>query len=50
MFGILSYHYPAAQTVVLIIVILTIQLLLTYLIMKNFRKQSMIERIRLSEA
>ena len=48
MFGILSY--PAAQTVVLIIVILTIQLLLTYLIMKNFRKQSMIERIRLSEA
>lgn len=49
MFGILGYHYPTVQTAVLIAVILTIQILLTYLIMKNFRKQSMIERIRFSE-
>lgn len=37
------------QTVILVAVILIIQILLTYLIMKNFRKQSMIERIRFSE-
>ena len=49
MFGILSYHYPLNQTIALIAVVLIIQLLLTYLIMKNFRKQSMIERIRFSE-
>lgn len=49
MFGIISYHYPMTQTIVLIGVVLIIQLLLTYLIMKNFRKQSMIERIRFSE-
>ena len=49
MFGIISYHYPAMQTAALIAVVLIIQLLLTYLIMKNFRKQSMIERIRFSE-
>ena len=47
--GIISYHYPAVQTIVLIAVVLVIQLLLTYLIMKNFRRQSMIERIRFSE-
>ena len=49
MFGIISYHYPLTQTIALIAVVLIIQLLLTYLIMKNFRKQSMIERIRFSE-
>ena len=49
MFGIINYHYPFAQTAVLIAVVLLIQLLLTYLIMNNFRKQSMIERIRFSE-
>lgn len=49
MFGIVSYHYPVVQTAILIAVILFIQMLLTYLIMKNFRKQSMIERIRFSE-
>lgn len=47
--GIVGYHYPVMQTVILVAVILIIQILLTYLIMKNFRKQSMIERIRFSE-
>lgn len=49
MLGIISYHYPTMQTAVLIGVVLVIQMLLTYLIMKNFRKQSMIERVRFSE-
>lgn len=49
MFGIISYHYPAAQSFVLVAAITVIQLLLTYLITRNFRRQSMIERIRFSE-
>ena len=49
MFGIVAYHYPVMQTVILVAVILIVQILLTYLIMKNFRKQSMIDRIRFSE-
>ncbi len=47
--GILSYHYPVWQAVFLAAVVLVIQLLLTYLIIRIFRKQSMIERIRFSE-
>ena len=49
MFGIVAYHYPVMQTVILVAVILIVQILLTYLIMKNFRKQSMIDRIQFSE-
>ena len=47
--GILSYHYPIRQAVFLAAVVLVIQLLITYLIIRIFRKQSMIERIRFSE-
>lgn len=49
MFGIVSYHYPAVQAGILILVVLVIQILLTYVVTRNFKKQSMIERIRFSE-
>jgi len=49
MFGIISYHYPVTQSLILAAVITVIQLLLTYLITRYFRRQSMIERIRFSE-
>lgn len=49
MLGIVNYHFPTVQALVLILIVAFIQLLLTYLIMKSFRKQSMIERIRFSE-
>lgn len=43
------YHYPFVQTGILIVVILAIQLALTYAVNKNFKKQNLIDRIRFSE-
>ena len=47
--GILSYHYPIRQAICLAVVLLVIQLLITCLIIRIFRKQSMIDQIRFSE-
>lgn len=50
--GILSitkYHFPLLPAVVFLIVIFIVQFLLTCFITKNFRKRSMVERIRHSE-
>lgn len=49
MLDIVNYHFPMEQAFVLVLVVALIQMLLTYLIIKNFRKQSMIDRIRFSE-
>lgn len=49
MLNITRYHFPALQTFLLIIIICIIQILLTFTISRNFRKQSLIERIRFSE-
>lgn len=49
MLDIVNYHFPLTQVLVLILVVALLQILLTYLIIKNFRKQSMIDRIRFSE-
>lgn len=49
MLGIIRYHYPIGQAVFLAAAVIVIQLLITYLIMRVFRRQSMIERIRFSE-
>lgn len=43
------YHYPVVQTVILVIIILVIQIVLTYAVNKNFRRQNLIDRIRFSE-
>ncbi len=47
--GIVSYHYPVGQAVCLVAVVFVIQLLLTYLVIRVFRRQSMIERIRFAD-
>ncbi len=49
MLGIIRYHYPLWQAVFLAAAVIVIQLLITYLIIRVFRRQSMIERIRFSE-
>lgn len=47
--GIVRYHYPVGQAAFLAAAVVIIQLLITYLIIRVFRRQSMIERIRFSE-
>lgn len=49
MFNIKHFHYPTVQTVILAVTVLVIQILLTYMISKNFRRQSLIDRVRYSE-
>lgn len=49
MFAIKTYHYPMIPTVILIVVILTAQLLLTAILSKNLKKESLIDRIRFAD-
>lgn len=49
MMNIKVYHYPVVQAAVLAVVVAAVQILLTYVISRNFRKQSLIERVRYSE-
>ncbi len=49
MFNIKRFHYPTIQMVILAVTVAVIQILLTYMISKNFRKQSLIDRVRYSE-
>lgn len=46
--SIVSYHYPYMQTLVLFLTVTVIQLLLTWVLARSFRKQSLIDRIRCS--
>lgn len=41
------YHYPVFPAAVLVVAVLVVQFLVTYLIHKNLKKQSLIERIRI---
>lgn len=49
LFSVQSYHYPLIQVLLLTIIVLLIQLMLTYMISRNFRKLSLIDRIRYAE-
>ncbi|MBS6195257.1 MAG: FtsX-like permease family protein [Clostridiales bacterium] len=49
MFAIRTYSYPVVPALVLAAVVLGVQLLITYLVNRNFKKASLIERIRFSE-
>lgn len=46
--SIVSFHYPFAQTLLLFLVIMIVQFGLTWILARNFRKQSIIERIKFS--
>lgn len=44
-----SYNYPLNQTIIMIISVVLVQILITYLVTNNFKKDSLIDRIRYSE-
>lgn len=48
-FSIMTYRYPVVPALVLAAAVLAVQLLVTYLVNRSFRKQSLIDRIRLAE-
>lgn len=43
------YHYPLLPTIALTLTILVIQIFVTYIVNKNFKKESLIERVRFSD-
>lgn len=49
MFSIQFYHYPVIQVLILVAAVALVQIFLTYFITRNFRKSSLIERVRYSE-
>ncbi len=49
MFSIQYYKYPVVPAIVLVVVVVLLQLLITYLVNSNFKKQSLIERVRFAE-
>lgn len=49
MSGIKTYQYPLGPTIILILVILAVQLLLTLLLTKDMKKQSLVDRIRFAD-
>ena len=44
-----TYHYPLVQTIIMIVAVTVAQILITYLIASNFRKESLVDRVRYSE-
>lgn len=48
-FSIMTYRYPVVPALVLAAAVLAVQLLVTYLVNRSFRKQSLIDRIRFAE-
>lgn len=47
--SITTYQYPVLPAVVLALTVLAVQLLVTYLVNRGFRKESLIDRIRFAE-
>ena len=43
------YTFPIVQAIIMVVCVVIAQLLLTYLISKNFNKESLIDRVRYSE-
>lgn len=43
------YSYPLVQTVIMIVAVMVAQILITYLVAINFRKESLVDRVRYSE-
>lgn len=43
------YSYPLVQTIIMIVAVIVAQILITYLVAINFRKESLVDRVRYSE-
>lgn len=43
------YSYPLVQTIIMIVAVMVTQILITYLVAINFRKESLVDRVRYSE-
>lgn len=48
-FSVSDYHYPVSAAVVIILVMVAVQLLLTAVLSRSVKKESLIDRIRFSE-
>lgn len=46
MYGLNHYHFPVAEITVLFVVLLLLQLMLSYILSRNIKKDSLVERIR----
>ena len=47
--SITTYHFPVESVIIMILVLTLVQLLLTALLSRSIKKESLIERIRFSE-
>lgn len=47
--SIRTYEYPIVPVIILAVIILVVQVLITYMVNKSFKKQSLIDRIRFAE-
>ena len=45
-FGISTYHFPAAEVLIMVSVLLIMQIILSFVLSKNVKKESIIDRIR----
>ena len=48
-FGINTYHVPVAELACMIAVLILMQVLLSYFLSRNLKKESLVERIRYEE-
>lgn len=47
--GMYEYHFPVIETACMIIVLATLQIILSFILSKNVKKESLVERIRYRE-
>lgn len=45
-FGISTYHFPVAEVLIMVLVLLIMQIILSFVLSKNVKKESIIDRIR----
>ncbi len=45
-FGISTYHFPVAEVLIMVSVLLIMQIVLSFVLSKNVKKESIIDRIR----
>lgn len=48
MFNIRTYHYPVTATVIMVIVLLVVQIMISLVVSRSVRKETIIDRIRFS--
>ena len=49
LYSVTHYHYPTEAAVIVVVVMVAVQLLLTTVLARSVKKESLIDRIRFSE-